>query len=86
MFAKDWQVRATSGWVDISTDPYIADTRPHDDAGDLLARFGAHAGDEAAARAEHSRRLGNHLHFCRWRQVGRLLATMGATRATGTLH
>lgn len=69
-----------------STAPYIAATRPHLDAAELLARFGPGAADEAAIRAERSRALGNHLHFCRWRQVGRLLATMGAESATDTLH
>ncbi|MDB5695447.1 MAG: hypothetical protein JWN21_990 [Sphingomonas bacterium] len=72
--------------METDTLPYLASTRPHDDAGQLIARFGAHAGDEAACRAERSRRIGNHLHFCRWREVGRLIATLGATRTTGTLH
>jgi hypothetical protein len=66
--------------------PYIADTRPHLDAADLLAVFGIAATREAAARAERSRQLGNHLHFCRWREVGRLLAVLGADCATGTVH
>lgn len=68
------------------TAPFIAATRPYDDAGLLIAAFGILAADEAAARAERSRRVGNHLHFCRWRQVGRLLATLDATVATGTIH
>ena len=66
--------------------PYLADTRPHHDAALLIACFGAQAGDEAAARAERSRALGNHLHFCRWRQVGRLIAALGAERAMETVH
>ena len=69
-----------------SSAPYLADTRPHDDAALLLARFGAFAADEAAVRAERSRTLGNHLHFCRWRQVARLLALLGAEHATDTIH
>lgn len=69
-----------------STAPYLADTRPHHDAAHLLAAFGAHAAGEAAARAERSRVLGNHLHFCRWRQVARLLAALGAERAAETIH
>lgn len=66
--------------------PFLADTRPHEDACALLAAFGPAATVEAARRAARSRTLGNHLHFCRWRQVGRLLATLGAAGATGTLH
>ncbi len=68
------------------TPPYLADTRPDADATDLIAAFGAGAGDEATARAEHSRRVGNHLHFCRWREVGRLLAALDAERGGATLH
>ena len=66
--------------------PYLADTRPLDDAALLLARFGEAAADEAAARAVRARALGNYLHFCRWRQVGRLLAVLGTERAIGALH
>lgn len=69
-----------------SSSPYIAATRPHHDAADLLTRFGAFAADEAGRRAEHSRALGNHLHFCRWREVGRLLGLLGASDVTGTVH
>lgn len=68
------------------TPPFLADTRPHHDATLLLARFGPAAIDEAAARAARSRALGNHIHFCRWREVARLLATLGAPHATETLH
>ena len=66
--------------------PYLADARPLDDAVHLLARFGQAADDEAAARAARSRAVGNHLHFCRWREVGRLLATLRLRHATGTIH
>lgn len=68
------------------TQPYLADTRPHADAVQLLAQFGAKAGAEASARADRSRQLGNHLHFCRWRQVARLIAMLRARHATGTIH
>ena len=70
----------------MNTAPYLAGTRPHADAADLLATFGAHAGDEAQARAERSRQLGNHLHFCRWREVARLIEALGAGRGAATLH
>lgn len=66
--------------------PYLAANRPHRDAADLLTMFGVDAAAEAAARAERSRTLGNHLHFCRWREVGRLLALLGTVGATGTVH
>lgn len=65
---------------------YLADTRPDRDAAQLLAEYGACAGMEAAARAERSRARGNHVHFCRWRQVERLLAVLRSAHATGTVH
>lgn len=66
--------------------PYLAAARPDTDAADLLARFGARAAAEARARAEHSRKQGNHIHFCRWREVGRLIATLREDRGGATLH
>ena len=72
--------------MSFSPSPYIAATRPHHDAADLISRFGAYAADEAAQRADRSRALGNHLHFCRWREVGRLLELLGSDSAAGTLH
>ena len=66
--------------------PYLADTRPHADAADLLARFGVEARDAARARAAESRRLGNHIHFCRWREVERLIAALGEGSGGATLH
>lgn len=69
-----------------SASPYLAATRPHCDAADLLVRFGAFAADEAAARADRSRALGNYLHFCRWREVGRLIALLDSTGTTDTVH
>jgi len=61
---------------------------PYDDAEALIERFGMHAGFEAAALAEHSRSLGNHVHFCRWRQVERLIVTLSdpAPVPTGCVH
>ncbi|QNQ07568.1 hypothetical protein [Sphingomonas alpina] len=65
--------------------PYLAS---HDvaDATDLIARFGDDAGFEAAARADKSRDIGNHLHFCRWRQIERLILLLSVDRAVGTVH
>jgi hypothetical protein len=66
--------------------PFIAGTRPHQDAAALIDAFGADAAGEAKARAAASRRVGNHIHFCRWREVERLIAALRAPAATGTLH
>ncbi len=70
----------------MSASPYLAATRPHADAVDLLGRFGMEAPSVAKARAEESRRVGNHIHFCRWREVARLLAALGDERGSATLH
>ena len=66
--------------------PYIADVRAITDATDLIAAFGNGAGNEAAIRADRSRDIGNHVHFCRWRQIERLIVVMTAPCAIGTVH
>lgn len=66
--------------------PYLADVREVADAADLIRAFGDDAGSEAAARADRSRDLGNHVHFCRWRQIERLVLLLSIPRAVGTVH
>jgi len=56
------------------------------DAGRLIEQFGEHASSEAARRAGASRDLGNVIHFCRWRQVGRMIALLGDHAVTGAVH
>jgi len=65
---------------------YLADRSSVTAAQELLATFGDEAGVEAAARADKSRDLGNHVHFCRWRQIERLIVLMSVGRAVGTVH
>jgi hypothetical protein len=55
-------------------------------ATDLIAKFGAHAQLEAAARAHRSRSLGNVLHFCHWRQIERTIEMLSGEEVTGTVH
>lgn len=66
--------------------PYIADAAQAGMAADLMSRFGAGAAGVAAARAERSRDLGNVVHFCRWRQIERLIGLLSTERPAGTLH
>lgn len=66
--------------------PYVADRAMLAEANDLMAHFGGDAACEAAARADRSRDLGNVLHFCRWRQVERLVLLLSEDRPTGTVH
>jgi hypothetical protein len=66
--------------------PYLADRGEVVDATTLMALFGDDAGLEAAARADESRDIGNYLHFCRWRQIERLILFLSAESAIGTVH
>ena len=55
-------------------------------ATELMTRFGEHAEDEAAIRADKSRSLGNLIHFCHWRQIERTIAMLRGECATGSVH
>ncbi|WP_299323577.1 hypothetical protein [Parasphingopyxis sp.] len=65
---------------------YLEDRQAVFDAADLIAEFGAHAGMEAAARASRSREKGNVVHFCRWRQIERLVDWMDSAENEATRH
>lgn len=66
--------------------PYLADAAQVAAAAELLSSFGKDAAAEAGSRAERSRDIGNHVHFCQWRQIQRLIAVMQSERAVGTIH
>lgn len=66
--------------------PYLSDRKSVDDAQDLIVRFGDNAGFEAAARADRSREMGNHIHFCHWRQIERLIILLACDEVIGTVH
>lgn len=66
--------------------PYLADAGAVADAAQLIAAHGVHAADEAAARADRSRDIGNHIRFCHWRQIERLITVLAADQALGTVH
>lgn len=65
---------------------YLADAQQVAEAAELIAAYGEHAGVEAAIRAGRMRAIGNHLHFCRWRQTERLIGIMVSDEAVGTVH
>ena len=65
---------------------HLPDRSAATDAAELMARFGEYAASEAAARADRSRELGNVLHFCRWRQIERLILLLAAGRLAHTIH
>ena len=66
--------------------PYIADRAELALATDLIEQLGLDAAREARIRANRSRDLGNHLHFCRWRQVERLARLLNDPMPLGTVH
>ena len=67
-------------------DVYLSDGRAFAEASDLLARYGELAVAEAAQRASRSRDLGNVIHFCRWREVIRMLDMLGDEQVDGAIH
>ncbi|TFI59027.1 hypothetical protein E2493_07195 [Sphingomonas parva] len=56
------------------------------EADDLIARFGAEAAGEAKLRASRSRDLGNVILFCHWREIERLIGTIGRESTDGPLQ
>ena len=66
--------------------PFINGRRALADAALLLETYGDDAGFEAAARAEDSRDKGNVMHFCHWRQIERVIATLSEQEVRGTVH
>jgi hypothetical protein len=65
---------------------HLDDAEQVAEAADLITVFGTHAAVEAAIRAGHMRDIGNVVHFCRWRQTGRLIALLARDEAVGTVH
>lgn len=80
-----WQISPAGGCAIIDT-LYIADRATVDHAADLMAAYGGTAGMEAAARADRSRDVGNLDHFCRWRQVERVILLLSTDFPLGTVH
>lgn len=78
--------RAAPRQTRLSPHVHIPDAAAAHDAAELIDRFGEFAADEAAARANRSRDLGNVIHYCRWRQIQRLIECMHAGRVEATLH
>lgn len=65
---------------------YLLDRATLSAADDLIAKFGMLAAQEAALQAERSRGLGNLIHFCRWREIERVVALLSAEDAVFTVH
>lgn len=65
---------------------HLPDRAAAQEAAELIARFGALAADEAAARADRSRGLGNVADFCRWRQIERMILLLSSGTEGRTVH
>jgi hypothetical protein len=70
----------------VQTYVHLPDRYAAAEAAELIARFGDHAAGEAAARAGRSADLGNLIHFCRWRQIERMILLLASDRSTHTIH
>ncbi len=66
--------------------PFLTDRAAVDDATMLMRQHGDEAGFAAAAKAEHYRALGNHIHFARWRQIERLITYLSIDMPLDTVH
>jgi|TARA_R100001244_G_scaffold132319_2_gene108154 hypothetical protein len=66
--------------------PVFIDSTHYSDAEALISNYGEEAGLEAANRADKSRSLGNHIHYCKWRQVERLCVLLSIDQTIGTVH
>ena len=66
--------------------PLYVEPRDVFEAEALIDQFDKSAGLEAADRAEASRNVGNHLRYCRWRQIERLIIMLSIETTLGTIH
>ncbi|HEY1605811.1 MAG TPA: hypothetical protein VGF77_09465 [Allosphingosinicella sp.] len=67
-------------------DVHFADRAALAEAASLIERFGDYAESEASRLAGASRDLGNLVHFCRWRQIERMIMMLRDETASGALH
>lgn len=65
---------------------HLPDAAAVAEAADLIDQFGGFAADEAALRADRSRNLGNVTHYCRWRQIQRLIEMLAVDAGGATVH
>ncbi|WP_371414145.1 hypothetical protein [Sphingosinicella sp. CPCC 101087] len=70
----------------LRTHVHLPDRSAANDAAELIALFGDQAASEAEARAALSRDRGNVIHFCRWRQIGRMVELLSSGPGEAALH
>jgi hypothetical protein len=66
--------------------PFLAGNGAVDDALALVSEFGSEAALAAQLRAASARARDNAAHFCRWREVERLIGWMQTGGTCGLLH
>lgn len=66
--------------------PFLAGNGAVDDALALVSEFGSEAALAAQLRAAAARARDNAAHFCRWREVERLIGWMQAGERGGLMH
>jgi hypothetical protein len=66
--------------------PLYVEPRDVTEAQKLVSLYGREAGLAASERAEASRNIGNHLAYCRWRQIERLVIMLSLECSIGTVH
>lgn len=84
MFQKDYRVNILADLPIPSV--YLSCHQDVEEATALIDNFGAQASREADRRAAHSRSVGNVSHYCRWRQISRLVELLTGCDAAETLH
>lgn len=67
-------------------DVHLADRAALAEAASLIEKFGDFATSEAARLAGRSRDAGNVIHFCRWRQIERMIVMLCDQAVTGAVH
>lgn len=66
--------------------PVFTDRMAYDEADNMIAILGQSAALHAADNADSAREKGNHIRFCHWRQVERLIVMLGVQKSFGTIH
>ena len=67
-------------------DVHLADRAALAEAASLIEKFGDYAPSEAARLADVSREVGNVIHFCRWRQIERMIVMLRDRNVSGAIH
>lgn len=66
--------------------PVFTDRMAYDEADNMIAILGDSAALHAADNADTARERGNHVRFCHWRQVERLIVMLSVQKSFGTIH